>query len=370
MQIAQERFQQFLTERCVSMKSIKLGIIGYGFMGQWHRNHAGTLKEVEILAVCDTDPAKLEKAPQDVKTFTDYQELLKQDEIEWVVICVPNHLHCQIAVDAADAGKNLIVEKPCALNVEEFDRISQAAKRNNVLFTVDQNRRWDRDYAIAKKTYMEGTLGKVFMIKSSHYGVFGRMHDWHEFKEYGGGMLYDWGVHLIDQMLDLVPEKITQIFADMKCAVNQEVDDYFRILLRFESGLTAEIELGTFLLAPMPRWYMSGDKGTLVVEQIKADKGAVYRAGDFRAALPEQAENIDAGPTRTFSVKASDVVHTEKMPEVDLTYNDWNDFFRNLIGVVNHTEEMAVKPEQVRRVLQVMEAARESAACGRSVDFE
>lgn len=352
------------------MKKIKLGIIGYGFMGQWHNNHAGILDEVDVLAVCDTDPEKLAKAPTGIKAYADYRKLLENSEIEWVAICVPNHLHCRIAVDAADAGKNLIVEKPCALNTEEFDIIEKAAKENKVLFTVDQNRRWDRDYAIVKKAYSEGLLGNVFMIKSSHYGVFGKMHDWHEFKEYGGGMLYDWGVHLIDQMLALVPEKITQIFADMKCAVNQEVDDYFRILLRFESGLTAEIELGTFLLAPMPRWYLSGDKGTLVVEQIKADKGGIYRAGDFRAALPEQAENIDAGPTRTFSVRAEDVVHREKMPEVDLTYNDWNDYFRNLIGVINGKEELEVKPCQVRRVLQVMEAARKSAASGRSVDFE
>ena len=352
------------------MKTLKLGIIGYGFMGQWHNNHAGTMDEVEIMAVCDTDPEQLAKVPDGVSCYSDYHDLLSDGHVEWVMISVPNHLHRQIAIDAANAKKNIIVEKPCALNVEEFDEMYAAAKENGVLFTVDQNRRWDRDYSMVKKALEEERLGNVFMVKSSLYGVFGRMHDWHEYREYGGGMLYDWGVHLIDPMLDLIPGKITQVCADMKSAVNREVDDYFRILLYFENGLATEIELGTFLLGKMPRFYVAGDKGTMVVEEIKAENGAVYRAGEFRKALPETVKNLDAGPTRTFSTKAEDVVYTEELPVIHRKHNDWNDFFRNIVGVLNGTEELAVKPEQVRRVLQVMEAARTSAQLRRSVDFE
>lgn len=352
------------------MKALRMGIIGYGFMGQWHNNHAGTMDEVEITAICDTDPQKLKKAPEGVKKYSDYREMLKDDNVDWVMISVPNHLHRQIAVDAAAAGKNMIVEKPCAMTVAEFDEMYAAARENGVLFTVDQNRRWDRDYSMVKKALEEKRLGEIFMVKSSLYGVFGRMHDWHEYKEFGGGMLYDWGVHLIDQMLDLIPERITQICADMKCAVNREVDDYFRILLYFESGLAAEIELGTFLLGKMPRFYVAGDKGTMVVEEIKAENGAIYRAGEFRKCLPETVKDLDAGPTRTFSTKAEDVVYTEELPFIERKYSDWNDFFRNIVGVINGTEEFAVKPEQVRRVLQVMEAARESARIRKSVDFE
>lgn len=352
------------------MKKLKLGVIGYGFMGQWHLNHAGTMEEIEIVAVCDTDLKQLDKVPDGIKRYSEYRDLLLDKEVEWVMISVPNHLHKQISIDAAYAKKNIIVEKPCALTVIEFDEMYAAAQKNKVLFTVDQNRRWDRDYSMVKKAIAENSLGNVYMIKSSLYGVFGKMHDWHVYKTSGGGMLYDWGVHLIDQMLDLIPGKITQVCADMKCAVNDEVDDYFRILLYFENGLATEIELGTFLLNKMPRWYVSGDKGTMVVETIKADTGAIYRASEMREALPEIVKNLDAGPTRTFSTKAEDVVYTEKLPEITRIHNDWNDFFRNIVGVINGTEELIVKPEQVRRVLQVMEAARKSADLRKSIDFE
>ena len=133
------------------MKRLRLGIIGYGFMGQWHNNHAGTMDEVEIVAICDSNPAQLEKAPDNIKAYVDYKELLKDNNVEWVIICVPNHLHCKIAIDAAKAKKHIIVEKPCALTVEEFDRMYAAAQDNGVMFTVDQNRRWDRDYSMIKR---------------------------------------------------------------------------------------------------------------------------------------------------------------------------------------------------------------------------
>ncbi len=352
------------------MKKLKLGIIGYGFMGQWHNNHAGTMDEVEIVAVCDTDSKQLEKVKEGIKRYSDYKELLLDNEVDWVMISVPNHLHKMIAIDAAYAKKNIIVEKPCALTVDEFDQMYEAAQQNGVIFTVDQNRRWDRDYSMVKLAVSENKLGKIYMVKSSLSGVFGKMHDWHVYKQYGGGMLYDWGVHLIDQILDLIPGKITQICADMKSVVNEEVDDYFKVMLYFESGLAAEIELGTLLLNKMPRWYVSGDSGTMVVENIKADTGAIYRAGIMQKALPENVKNLDAGPTRTFSTKAEDVVYTEALPEITRKHNDWNDFFRNLLGFINETEELIVRPEQVRRVLQVMEAVRKSAELRKSVDFE
>lgn len=273
------------------------------------------------------------------------------------MISVPNHLHKQVAIDAAKAKKNIIVEKPCALNVQEFDKMYQAALDNGVLFTVDQNRRWDRDYSVVRKVLAEGKLGDLYMIRSSHYGVFGKMHDWHVYPECGGGMLYDWGVHLIDQMLDLIPGKIVRIAADMKHVVN-DVDDYFKIWLYFENGLTAEIELGTLLLKIMPRWYVSGNKGTLVVENIKADAGAIYLPTGFKPSLSETVKNLDAGPTRTFSSKPEEAVREEPLPVIERKHNDWNDFFRNIVGVVNETEEFVVQPRQVRRVLQVMELVR------------
>lgn len=351
------------------IKKIHLGIIGYGFMGHWHYNHAGNMDEVKIEAVCDIDSFKLKDVSHNIRVYTDYRELLKDTAVEWVVIAVPNHLHHDICIAAANAGKNIIVEKPCALDVKDFDEMYESAEKNSVLFTVDQNRRWDRDFSMVKKALDQNLIGQIYMIRSSMYGVFGRVHDWHQYPVYGGGMLYDWGVHLIDQMLNLVPGKIRQISADIKSVINAEVDDYFKIWLYFDSGLVGEIELGTFLLKTMPRWYIAGDCGTMVIDNIKADSGAIFRSKEFREKLPEHITDIDAGPTRTFSVKADDAVYTEPLPKIHRKANDWNDFFRNIFEVVNGKGQLEVKPEQVHRVLRVMDTVRVSAAMGKSVEF-
>lgn len=125
---------------------------------------------------------------------------------------------------------------------------------------------------IVKKAYDEGLLGNIFTIESKLHSGNGYMHEWHVYKKYGGGMIYDWGVHLIDQILFMMPRaKIKSIYADIKCVLHEEVDDYFKILLKLDNGITAHIELSTYILEYQPRWLAAGDKGTLVVNSFAGD---------------------------------------------------------------------------------------------------
>ena len=94
----------------------------------------------------------------------------------------------------------------------------------------------------------------------------------HVYKNQGGGMLYDWGVHLIDQILYMVEGRLETVYADVRNVINKEVDDYFKIILRFENNVTAEIELGTYFLNDKPdwferHWFVGGDKGSMHVTE-------------------------------------------------------------------------------------------------------
>lgn len=105
------------------------------------------------------------------------------------------------------------------------------------------------------------------------------MHEWHLYKKYGGGMIYDWGVHLIDQILFMMPDaKIKSVYADIKNVLHEEVDDYFKIILKMDNGVTAHIELSTYILKYQPRWLAAGDKGTMIVEDFGCN-GSIYRTG-------------------------------------------------------------------------------------------
>ncbi|MFV0556540.1 MAG: Gfo/Idh/MocA family protein [Lactovum sp.] len=346
---------------------IKLGIIGFGGMGKWHAENAPRA-DVEIVAVCDNDELKRQEAVE--KGYQVYQTaeaLLENEEVNTVILTVPNHLHKEMCILAAEAGKNVITEKPAALNVAELDEMEAACKKANVFFTSHQNRRWDRDMLMVKKAYDEKLLGDIFTIESKLHSGNGYMHEWHLYKKYGGGMIYDWGVHLIDQILFMMPEvKINSIYADIKNVLHEEVDDYFKIILKMDNGITAHIELSTYILDYQPRWLVAADKGTMIVKSFACD-GSIYRTGKMLKKLPPQITETEAGPTRQFAPVPPGGIVEEVLPEIQ---TDWLDFYRNVDDVLNKRAESKIKISEVRRVLSVMEAAWKSSESNEAILFE
>lgn len=347
---------------------IKLGVIGFGGMGKWHAQNAPRAG-VEIAAVCDIKEERWNEAEEmGFKLYKSADDLLADSEVNTVILTVPNHLHKEMCLKAAEAGKNVITEKPAAMNVAELDEMEAACKKAGVFFTAHQNRRWDRDMLIVKKAYDEGLLGNIFTIESKLHSGNGYMHEWHLYKKYGGGMIYDWGVHLIDQALFIMPGvKIKSIYADIKNVLHEEVDDYFKIILKMENGITFHLELSTYILEYQPRWLLAGDKGTIIVKTFGCD-GAIYRTGDMLKKLPPQITETVAGPTRQFAPVPPGGIVEEPLPQVE---TDWVDFYKNVQGALDGTEESKIKISEVRRVLGVMEAAWESSRTNKAIiDFE
>ena len=177
------------------MKSIKLGIVGFGFMGHCDADMMATFpdEDIKLTAVADTNLDQLKDAPEGVETYGSIDEMLEKADINTVMISVPNPVHLEMVEKSAKAGKAIICEKPAAMTVEQFDRMVEVTKENGVLFTVHQQRRWDKDYQIMKQVFDQKMVGDMYVIKSQLYGFNGNMHDWHVYPEMGGGMLYDWG---------------------------------------------------------------------------------------------------------------------------------------------------------------------------------
>jgi scyllo-inositol 2-dehydrogenase (NADP+) len=347
--------------------NIKLGIIGFGGMGKWHAQNAPRAG-VEIAAVCDIKKERREEAVRaGLKTYASVEELLADTNVNTVILTVPNYLHKEMCLKAAEAEKNVITEKPAALSVAELDEMEAACKKAGVFFTSHQNRRWDRDMLIVKKALDENLLGNIFTIESKLHSGNGYMHEWHIYKKYGGGMMYDWGVHLIDQILFMMPEaKIVSLYADMKNVLHEEVDDYFKILMKMSNGITVHIELSTYILSYQPRWLAAGDRGTMIVNSFACD-GNIYRTGRLLEKLPPAITETEAGPTRQFAPVPPGGIQKFPLPDVK---TDWVDFYRNVNGVLNGTEESKIKIPEVRRVLSVMEAAVKSAETGLAVKPE
>jgi scyllo-inositol 2-dehydrogenase (NADP+) len=348
------------------MVKMRTGIIGYGFMGHCNADELKTFDNVELTAVADTNPGQMKDTPDGVLKFGSADELLKVKDITVVIICVPNHLHLEMVEKAAAAGKHIICEKPAAMTVAQFDRMIEVTKKAGVLFTVHQQRRWDRDYRIMKEIYDKKMVGDMFVIKSQLYGFNGNMHDWHVFPEKGGGMLYDWGVHLIDQILDMVKEPVVSVFADLKNVINKNVDDYFNIMLKFAGGLTAELELGTYYLTPKRAWFIGGNTGSAVIDGFECE-GKIIRTRHLLENVPGKITMTAAGPTRSFGPAEPGLLVEEPLPDV---HTESREYFVHFLKALAGEEDLIVKPEQVRRVLSVMDAVRESAKTKKSITLE
>jgi predicted dehydrogenase len=348
------------------MEKIKIGIAGFGFMGHCHADTLKTIDEIELTAVADINPEQLKDAPAGVKVFKSMEEMLKGADMDAVIISTPNITHLEMVEMAAKAKKAIICEKPAAMSVKDFDQMTSVTKENNVLFTVHQQRRWDTDYCIMKEVYDKNMVGDVYVIKSQLYGFNGYMHDWHVFPELGGGMLYDWGVHLIDQILNMVNAPMESLYADLKNVINENVDDYFNIMIRFKNGVTAEIELGTYYLTPKRAWFIGGNKGSAMIDGF-AGEGKIVRTSHLLQNVPGKITMTAAGPTRSFGPAAPGLLVEEPLPQVNVSHRD---YFLHFIRSYHQKEEIMIKPEQVRKVLFVMDAVRESAKTGKAISFE
>lgn len=356
------------------MKEIGIGIIGHGFMGHEHEKMLTNMDGIRVVGISDIHPEQLSDVRDGVKRYDSNKELFSDPEVQVVLIAANNNQHHDLVIEAAKAGKDIICEKPVAMNVRELEEMICAVEEAGVKFTVHHQRRFDKDFRVMKQILDAGSLGNIYTIKSSLYGFNGNMHDWHVYVAEGGGMLYDWGVHLLDQILYMMPgAKIRAVFADVRNVINFEVDDYFKILMRFDNGIMAEVELGTYYLTDKidekwfeRHWFMGGDTGSAYVDGFQPE-GKIVRTSHLLTNVPGKRTMTAAGPTRSFGPPAEGTILTEEIPKVTTSHED---YFENYKKAYRGEEPFLVKIEETRRVLALMEAVRESARTGRSIEFE
>lgn len=346
---------------------IKLGIIGYGGMACWHVDRLAKTDGITAVAAYDIDSERVALAKKNgLKAYSTLKEFLADKDINLVLVATPNDVHRELCVAAMNAGKNVICEKPVAMNEVEVDEMIAAANKNKVLFTVHQNRRWDTDFRVVKKIFDEGMIGKVFNIESRLHGTGGECHGWRGVKKQGGGMLYDWGVHLIDQILQMVPDQIVQIYCQQFSIKNNDCDDYFKLVIKYKGGLSCLVEVGTYCARGLPRWYANGDKGAVTVDNFDGKAGgitSVKSSANFTPVIIETA----AGPTRTFAPQPPETLTESALPEVQ---SDLCEYYENIKDVLGGKAVQIVKHKEIKRVMRVIDTAFKSAAQGRSLDFK
>ncbi|MDR0473483.1 MAG: Gfo/Idh/MocA family oxidoreductase [Treponema sp.] len=360
------------------MKDYSIAIVGLGGMGNWHRElvNEGTwfdgkfsgvkIDRLKVTGSFDiAEPRQQFAREHGLHAYKSLEELLGDPKVDIVVVATPNDYHKPLVIKALEAGKHTVTEKPAALNSKELQKMIDASKKAGKVFAVHQNRRWDGDYLTIKKIYTEQLLGKIFRIESRVHGSRGLPGGWRADPKQGGGIVLDWGVHILDQALQMIPGKLKKVYAALTHVTNELVDDGFYVDLSFENGLVFHAEVGTSNFISLPRWYVLGMDGSALIEDFSA-KGKIVRITDYNKndAIPIRTA---AGLTKTMAPRTPETIREEALPLVN---PDIRDFYRNFLATIEGTEKLVVPLESVMRTMKLLEAVFLSAKKGEPVKFE
>jgi predicted dehydrogenase len=342
---------------------IGLAVVGYGpygGMGYHHGSAAQATSGLELVAACDESAERRKAAETEfpgVRAYSTVTELVRDDDVEVVVVATPPVSHADIALELLRAGKHVACEKPLCFTVEEADQILNTARAHERTLTVNQSRRWDADFLTIRRAVGAGQLGELFNVETFVGGFEHPCRAWHSETSISGGTVFDWGSHHLDWILLLLGDMPAVVEANGHKRVWNDVTnlDQVRVRLRWKDGREAEFVDSSVAGVRRPKFYLQGTEGTL--------------AGWYR---PLSFERLDPG----VGYVAERTHHAEAPAELTLARYEGGDgvsetrlalaapeafaFHRNLADHLALGEPLAVTPDAVRRVVVLLEAAHRS----------
>jgi predicted dehydrogenase len=337
------------------MEPIRYGILALGRAG-WdiHVKELRNRADAKIVACADPMPERRAQAEAELgcKTYPTLAKLLKQEDVEVVVIATPSAQHAPDTKKALKAGKHVICEKPMALSLGETDSVIKAAQASGKQLFIHQNYRFFPEPNHLFEVVASGILGKLWHVR--HYQTqFVRRYDWQTLAKNGGGTLNNTCPHFIDVLIQLIGSPIQTICGDLQqIASVGDVEDHVKIFLRGENGVTADLEVSNAqaLPAPLPSWILCGTHGTLTSD------GVTSTIRYFDPAQIKPLQVID-GPVVDRSYAKEQLPWQEKQLRVE-DRADKRTFYDNVVEVLREGKPMRVTLEQVRELMRVIATAR------------
>ncbi|PTX47669.1 putative dehydrogenase [Melghirimyces profundicolus] len=259
---------------------------------RYHIKGYVTSSEADIVAVTDIVKDVAEQAASEygiTKVYDDFQELLQDDTIDAISICVPNQFHAPITIAALEAGKHVLVEKPVALNLGEAYAMREAAQKNNAIVMVEYPMRFDSGYLKAKRLIDEGYLGDIVLVKGTWCHGGPEMYTkgkWFFSKELaGGGSLIDLGVHSIDILRWLIGDikDVTGFCSTLTKSI--KVEDNAIISLQFKNGTLGLVDTSWSVRSVQVRTEIYGTKGRLLLQDSPVTSIEADFADDLHGKL-------------------------------------------------------------------------------------
>lgn len=338
------------------MNPIKTALLSYGMSGEiFHAPLLAVDPNFSLATVLQRNSDKAKLRYPEVRIVRKIDDIIKDDSIELVVINTPNESHFEYATLALEAGKHIVVEKPFTVTAQDADKLINLAVKKNKILTVFQNRRWDGDFMTVKKVLENNWVGKVaeFELHYDRYRNYIEANTWKEEEGPGTGILYNLGSHMLDQVVMLfgMPNEV-----DARIGIqrpNGKVEDFYDIRMHYNTFHTI-VKSSYLVREATPRYILHGTEGSFIKYGIDPQEQALKdgRIPGFQGWGLEGKEFW--GKLNT----TLDGLHCEGL--VETLPGNYSAFYKNVFGAIRNNEPLAVKPEESRDVIRLIEACYES----------
>lgn len=332
---------------------LRFGIIGCGRIAPKHAESITALDEAELVAVCDIVPEQAQAFADKygAEPYTDYKELLKRSDIDIVTIATPSGLHAEIGMEAAKAGKHVMVEKPMAMTLETADALIKACKEAGVKLAVIHQNRFNKSIKLLRKALEEGRFGKLThgqaTVRWNRNDDYYRQAPWRGTKLQDGGVLMNQSIHNID-LLQWMFGPVESVFGYTTTALRKiEMEDVGTAVIKFKNGALGLIEAASTIYPKNIEETLNvfGETGSVVVGGIAVNRIEVWEFPDSETEKQAIFASQESDPPTVYGFGHREIIS-------------------DMIEAVRDDREPAVPGEEGRKALEIILAIYECQETG------
>jgi scyllo-inositol 2-dehydrogenase (NADP+) len=340
---------------------IKTGIASFGMSGQiFHAPLLHSNPRFEINAIVERSKEVSREKYGYSKLVRSFDELVQDKEIELIIVNTPDKFHYEHAKQAINAGKHLAVEKPFTQNYSDALELIELAKSKKVILSVFQNRRWDSDFLTLQNVISSGKLGKLVSFEShfDRYKNFIQENTWKEDPNYGAGIVFNLGSHMIDQALVLFGKPSGVIAEIRTLRTDGKTDDFFDINLEYPTNISVSVRGSLLVKEAGPRYILHGTEGSFLkwgidTQEQELKEGKIPGSDGWGDEKPEY-----------WGVLNTNAEGVEFRGNIESVPGDYSKFYNELYSAIRHGAQAPVLAEDAALVIRIINAAFESSKKG------
>ena len=347
------------------MSKIHVGLASFGMSGKVF--HAPILAQhtgFTISKIVERSKNEVKSIYPEIDSVRSFDELLKDDNIELIVINTPDSTHYEYAFKALRAGKHVVVEKPFTRTIKQGEELINLADQQKAVLSVFQNRRWDGDFLTVRKIIENEWLGRLVEFESNYmrYRNFIQPGTWKESAAQGIGISYNLGSHMIDQAVVLfgMPEAVWADIDNMRSG--SEIDDYYHIKLIYPD-IKVVMKSSYLVREEGPRYMLHGTNGSFLKFGIDPQEEMLKQG--LNPSMPDWGKE----PESQWGILNTEINGMHIRGKVETIAGNYSAYYDNIYDAIRKRAELEVLPEQTLDVLHIIESAKESSRSGHNIEL-